>query len=911
MAEPSRDKGALVGDKRAEIIDYLLGWYDAVAHGKGPFVVTLEAPTGMGKTRLVHEFYSQLARTRQAGVAYWPQELSTTDGQILTERKRIAPDRFAAPGGAALPWLWWAIGCQASHVGTPLQSLQTAAPQLEAHASAIQSELAKKAERKEDALLAVGAMFDLLGVVDPTAAFDAAQKGFALWRRRRDRRAQTKEIRVDRIVDTSQRSLELAAELTKSVRELSAVVPVVLVVDDAQWADPALVSLLRHMGEIESARVLVVCCVWPEGIVRTRSTGTFGSWLDSYGEAHADRLGRFRLDPLDHSALAELVLAAAPKTDEGIVSSIVELASGNPLTLKLILDLDRVRRDIAEDGRIDLDPTSLAGLPRDVEALFQEQWRQLSDGARRVLAALSLQGQRFTSGWVDEFATNVGQHRQLTAAYAEVVALRSWLRTDGDSLDSFAELARHRVAFDNVQQVLSDEEQAAAALAAFSHILGLRAGVGWAQRPADVRRLLLEQLLELNELLGEDAERDTESLPSAALELAELELDAMQAERAVELARSALRTMATDSGLAAEARRVLGNALVAAGRSSEAVPLLEQAAALSDDIEASADLNDALEANVAEVPASAEESDTHVPAVTALEEWTPWTPRPIASLTELRASTMAELIAEITETEGPVLFGRISHLLRTASGAARIGASMRTALERGLNAAVAAGLVSATAPDPSGDSGRRTVRLPGQPTTLRVIGPRDTWEIPPAELEALARRLHVSDPSATRGAVKRKMAELYGWRRYTPQLDELFESALPADIGVPDNGSDAVNQSDPVRSLAAEKGVADDYDKLLAVVEHHECDTRRWPSSTTITPKNRRQFTLIYVGVRKDGLHFGYSTENLERFLGLSPSEAEAALGPNWVDLQPGDADELAPRLDQLLARADAPPAGS
>jgi hypothetical protein len=181
-----------------------------------------------------------------------------------------------------------------------------------------------------------------------------------------------------------------------------------------------------------------------------------------------------------------------------------------------------------------------------------------------------------------------------------------------------------------------------------------------------------------------------------------------------------------------------------------------------------------------------------------LAEWEPWKPRPIESLTSLPATTIGELIADVVAAEGPVLFGRVGQLLRTASGASRMGAAMQDALDRGLVAAISSGAVAASPPDASGDSGRRTLRVPGQETKLRVLEPRNTWEVPPDELGALAQRIVAATPDATRVAVKRRLASLYRWSRYTPQLDELLESVLPRDVGQPDRTTTKSEQR-PVR----------------------------------------------------------------------------------------------------------------
>lgn len=55
----------LVGEDRLAIVDQLVAAFDAVAAGDGPRAVSIEAPLGLGKTRLVQELYARLAADRQ------------------------------------------------------------------------------------------------------------------------------------------------------------------------------------------------------------------------------------------------------------------------------------------------------------------------------------------------------------------------------------------------------------------------------------------------------------------------------------------------------------------------------------------------------------------------------------------------------------------------------------------------------------------------------------------------------------------------------------------------------------------------------------------------------------------------------------------------------------------------------
>ena len=59
-----------MGFERVAFVDSLLAHYDAVAAGEGSRWVSIEAPLGWGKTRLVQELYGRLAADRQPGGAY-------------------------------------------------------------------------------------------------------------------------------------------------------------------------------------------------------------------------------------------------------------------------------------------------------------------------------------------------------------------------------------------------------------------------------------------------------------------------------------------------------------------------------------------------------------------------------------------------------------------------------------------------------------------------------------------------------------------------------------------------------------------------------------------------------------------------------------------------------------------------
>ena len=61
-----------VGRGRRAIVAGLLDVFDRAQTDRRPVWISLEAPTGWGKTRIAQEFYYTLAQSRQTEPAYWP-----------------------------------------------------------------------------------------------------------------------------------------------------------------------------------------------------------------------------------------------------------------------------------------------------------------------------------------------------------------------------------------------------------------------------------------------------------------------------------------------------------------------------------------------------------------------------------------------------------------------------------------------------------------------------------------------------------------------------------------------------------------------------------------------------------------------------------------------------------------------
>ena len=763
----------LVGADRRAIVDDLVAAFDAVAAGDGPRAVSIEASLGLGKTRLIQELYGRLATTRQGPRPYWPASLGAPGrepGTVLQTRKQIEPTPgWVVPGGAEIPWLWWGISCRLSQVGHPMRSMKDASDQLRVHLDPLQARLERGQRSREDALEVLAGVFDLVGVVNPGAAVDAGSRWLGVVRRVIDRRREDRRATMDRRVDGYAESYAEAGRIADALTAVAgAGAPVVLVVDDAQSADPALVSLMRHLLSVDGLAVLIVATAWPDRLAQgDLGPETYAGWLASRARGRGGHLRRLAIDRLPDDAMAEMVVAAAPRTDSEVARRVAEVASGNPLVLDLLLDLDMVRADIDADGRLDTDPATLRRLPNNLRSIYLGLWEQLDARERRVLSLLAIQGPEFLVGSIRTAADRLRRHAELVPTFESLVEGRGWVRAVNEHRFEFTEHQRWEVADDAVHEIWADSEQSTIEAALVDEILAVKASPGWPELDLRTRRVALESHIDLNERLGEDAERDPAALADSMEQLAGLEFDAGDATVASELLERSARLR---GGSARPDASV-------AGAIDELVHEVESAVVHEASIPASA-------------PRSADEWGR--------EAWVAWTPRTIPDISDTPPSELGRLVCEVVAVEGPVAAGRVYRSLLAASGAQRQGRRIRAALDAGVRSAIRRGDLIASVPDAGGASERRILRLPGQPEVrLRELGNRTLEEVPAGELAALAQAVSAREPGMSREDIKRQMLPLIGWANLTRSVDDVLERALPASTGA----------SEP----ASESGVEDEY----------------------------------------------------------------------------------------------------
>ena len=147
-----------------------------------------------------------------------------------------------------------------------------------------------------------------------------------------------------------------------------------------------------------------------------------------------------------------------------------------------------------------------------------------------------------------------------------------------------------------------------------------------------------------------------------------------------------------------------------------------------------------------------------------------------------RASSarVAEGLCRIIDVEGPMLVRRAYNLYLSAIGIPRMGRQLKRAMNRALQRAIQQGRIAKEDELGTGGLVNSIVRVMGRPATvLRERGPRTFKEIPPSELELMARRLS-HDGAIVSGSDdhSRAVLEAFDRQRLTVQRTLRFSDEL-------------------------------------------------------------------------------------------------------------------------------------
>jgi class 3 adenylate cyclase len=207
--------------------------------------------------------------------------------------------------------------------------------------------------------------------------------------------------------------------------------PVVMVVDDLHWAEPAIAELVEYLRTfVRDAAVLLVVTARPQFLDRP------ASWTVGAADATLD------LEPLPASDVAELAahLCGPGGLDAGTGDHVVVRAEGNPLVLEELL---RVLGDGDGPGSADARRPGEPPFPSILDAVVAAELDRLPAGERTVLELACMVGRSFT--WASVAALAPPHLRPQVGSLLLALARRRLLRVAGRERGEDGFTFRHRI----------------------------------------------------------------------------------------------------------------------------------------------------------------------------------------------------------------------------------------------------------------------------------------------------------------------------------------------------------------------------------------------------------------------------------------------------------------------------------
>jgi DNA-binding SARP family transcriptional activator len=197
----------------------------------------------------------------------------------------------------------------------------------------------------------------------------------------------------------------LFEQYTNVLISLAAQHPLLITLDDLQWADTASTSLLFHLGRrIKGSPILVVGTYRPDEVAQGLDGGRhpleklLAEFKRSFGDVWVELV---QAEESEGQRFVNVLLDAEPnQLDEGFRRALFRKTVGHPLfTIELLRamqargDLVRNEQGIWVEGPV----IDWQGLPARIEGVLEERFGRLDEDLRDILAVASVEGEVFTA----------------------------------------------------------------------------------------------------------------------------------------------------------------------------------------------------------------------------------------------------------------------------------------------------------------------------------------------------------------------------------------------------------------------------------------------------------------------------------------------------------------------------------
>ena len=251
------------------------------------------------------------------------------------------------------------------------------------------------------------------------------------WLRRLERQVQVRSAAQN---TGEMKQTDLFEQYSQVLLGVARQIPLVVLLDDLQWADAGSVGLLFHLGrQVMQGKILLVCAFRPEEMAVGEGRNVVQELRRVYGEILIDL---DRNDLTEGRRFVDAFLDSEPnRLGEAFRERLYEQTEGHPLFTVEQLRMLVERGDLVRDGGgcwLESETLTWDRSPARVEAVIERRIGGLSPELREALAVASVEGDEFTAQvvarvlglrereWLRELSVEVEKQHRLVREQGEV-----------------------------------------------------------------------------------------------------------------------------------------------------------------------------------------------------------------------------------------------------------------------------------------------------------------------------------------------------------------------------------------------------------------------------------------------------------------------------------------------------------
>lgn len=391
---------------RERELDILRSAWDKALQGEAQWV-SIYAESGIGKTRLVQEFYHYFVETSinissdSTVKRYWPDRLPSDnhDLKLNPDISLFSNDTISALDD--LPSLWWGVRCpeKGRRNSTNISSaIYDHLPQLLPHLAILKSISARQDNYKSVAVdlgkkaisMATGGLVDFgIMLYELCENLDTLSKN---------------TYSTNSHTAYEQQRIELSESLLKACHMIRRKqVPFLLVVDDIQFIDSETLTFVEALLKSNHQKLLIISTCWARewhSHPLAKSIGNFS------GEFYELELSTVESDNVD-----TIIQNTLPGLSERNRTTIATRCDRN---LQYLYEICSLLKESPEEFFIDECPYNdfLSGAEEtllserfDIETLIRKRFQALPQNVKELLIVGSFQGQKFSSALLENYPT--------------------------------------------------------------------------------------------------------------------------------------------------------------------------------------------------------------------------------------------------------------------------------------------------------------------------------------------------------------------------------------------------------------------------------------------------------------------------------------------------------------------------